>query len=120
MSELTFSHSTDAKNGGNVKQAAAAMARRGKMQESQAREILNIPPETPICLETVEEVRPLYSKIKATLISNNMQLQQYTKFFAANDPKEGGSFYLQSKIYRAKEAMEHAHTESLKPKQEEE
>ena len=29
------------------------------------------------------------------------------KFFEANDPKKGGSFYLQSKIYRAKEAIEH-------------
>ena len=28
------------------------------------------------------------------------------KFFEANDPKKGGSFYLQSKIYRAKEAIE--------------
>eukprot|EP01035_Chromulina_nebulosa_P020940 gene20940-27141_t len=29
--------------------------------------------------------------------------QQYKKFFESNDPKKGGSFYLQSKIYRAKE-----------------
>ena len=26
--------------------------------------------------------------------------------FEANDPKKGGSFYLQSKIYRAKEALD--------------
>jgi len=26
--------------------------------------------------------------------------------FASNDPAKGGSFYLQSKIYRAKEALE--------------
>ena len=32
--------------------------------------------------------------------------QRYTKLFDANDPKKGGSFYLQSKIYRAKEALE--------------
>lgn len=31
--------------------------------------------------------------------------QQYEKFFAANDPAKGGSFYLQSKIFRAKEAL---------------
>jgi len=29
----------------------------------------------------------------------------YQKFFKANDPKDGGSFYLQSKIFRAKEAI---------------
>ena len=32
--------------------------------------------------------------------------QRYTKLFEANDPKKGGSFYLQSKIYRAKEALD--------------
>jgi import inner membrane translocase subunit TIM16 len=32
-------------------------------------------------------------------------LQAYEKFFKANDPKDGGSFYLQSKIFRAKEAI---------------
>lgn len=33
-------------------------------------------------------------------------MQRYTKLFDANDPKKGGSFYLQSKIYRAREALE--------------
>jgi mitochondrial import inner membrane translocase subunit TIM16 len=33
-------------------------------------------------------------------------VQQYKKFFDANDPKNGGSFYLQSKIYRAKECLD--------------
>ena len=32
--------------------------------------------------------------------------QQYEKYFGQNDPAKGGSFYLQSKIYRAKEALE--------------
>jgi import inner membrane translocase subunit TIM16 len=27
--------------------------------------------------------------------------------FAANDPAKGGSFYLQSKIYRSKEVLDH-------------
>eukprot|EP00934_Nitzschia_sp_Nitz4_P006818 Nitzschia sp. Nitz4//scaffold34_size148208//79245//79744//NITZ4_002982-RA/size148208-augustus-gene-0.59-mRNA-1//1//CDS//3329548801//6808//frame0 len=31
--------------------------------------------------------------------------QQFDKYFAANDPSKGGSFYLQSKIYRAKELL---------------
>lgn len=32
--------------------------------------------------------------------------QQYDKYFSQNDPSKGGSFYLQSKIYRAKECLE--------------
>jgi mitochondrial import inner membrane translocase subunit TIM16 len=33
-------------------------------------------------------------------------VQQYDKYFAQNEPAKGGSFYLQSKIYRAKECLE--------------
>mmetsp|Transcript_6212 Transcript_6212/g.12620 ORF Transcript_6212/g.12620 Transcript_6212/m.12620 type:complete len:134 (-) Transcript_6212:1024-1425(-) len=32
--------------------------------------------------------------------------ERYDRFFNANDPKKGGSFYLQSKFYRAKEVVE--------------
>lgn len=32
-------------------------------------------------------------------------MQRFQKFFNANDPGKGGSFYLQSKIYRSKEAL---------------
>ena len=32
--------------------------------------------------------------------------KQYEKYFAANDMSKGGSFYLQSKVYRAKEALD--------------
>jgi import inner membrane translocase subunit TIM16 len=32
--------------------------------------------------------------------------ERYLKYFNANDPKKGGSFYLQSKFFRAKEAVE--------------
>ncbi|KAK8813371.1 hypothetical protein WA158_002963 [Blastocystis sp. Blastoise] len=31
--------------------------------------------------------------------------QVYEKMFSSNDPKDGGSFYLQSKIYRANEVL---------------
>lgn len=34
--------------------------------------------------------------------------QRYQKLFQANDPTKGGSFYLQSKVVRAKEAIEEA------------
>jgi len=32
--------------------------------------------------------------------------EQFKKYFASNDPGKGGSFYLQSKIFRAKEALD--------------
>lgn len=42
--------------------------------------------------------------------------KQYEKYFAANDVKVGGSFYLQSKIYRSKELLD----EFIKEKRQEE
>ena len=33
-------------------------------------------------------------------------VQNYTNLFKANDPAKGGSFYLQSKVVRAKERFE--------------
>ena len=35
-----------------------------------------------------------------------ISLQQYDKYFQANAVEKGGSFYLQSKIYRAKEMLD--------------
>ena len=40
--------------------------------------------------------------------TNNFVLsfsQQFDRYFAANDVSKGGSFYLQSKIYRAQELL---------------
>ncbi len=34
-------------------------------------------------------------------------LQRFKAMFGVNDPAKGGSFYLQSKIYRSKEVLEH-------------
>lgn len=36
----------------------------------------------------------------------NASAQQYEKYMAANDVSKGGSFYLQSKVYRAREMLE--------------
>ena len=91
------------------------------MQEAQAREILNIEPSADICLKTIEEVSLLDVHRDCNSFSRNAHFalqQRYQKYFAANDPDQGGSFYLQSKIYRAKEAMEYAHEENLKAAQE--
>lgn len=40
--------------------------------------------------------------------------QTYKKIFDINDPQKGGSFYLQSKIFRAKESLD----DYLKPPEE--
>jgi import inner membrane translocase subunit TIM16 len=33
-------------------------------------------------------------------------IERYQKYFEANDPKRGGSLYVQSKVYRAREAID--------------
>ena len=40
------------------------------------------------------------------MVSLVNKLQQYERYMASNDPKRGGSFYLQSKVYRAKELLD--------------
>jgi hypothetical protein len=39
-------------------------------------------------------------------INKTVSLQQYQRYFAANSMEKGGSFYLQSKVYRAKEMLD--------------
>ena len=37
---------------------------------------------------------------------NRLKIEaQYTRYFGQNDPEKGGSFYIQSKVHRAKEAL---------------
>lgn len=45
-------------------------------------------------------------------------IDRYEVYFNANNPKQGGSFYLQSKIYRAKERLEQDFNQSLEEKKE--
>lgn len=73
---------------GNTAAMAAKPAARAKnvMSREQALEILNFP----------TTARPPADEIT----------KQFTRYFEANDPAKGGSFYLQSKIFRAKEALE--------------
>jgi import inner membrane translocase subunit TIM16 len=42
----------------------------------------------------------------ALIKQNTQQKQQFEKYFAANSVEKGGSFYVQSKIYRAKEMLD--------------
>ena len=65
--------------------AAASNLVKRKMKTDEAMKILNIEQEKL----TIENVKELFDK-----------------YYNANDPKNGGSFYLQSKIYRAKERLE--------------
>mmetsp|Transcript_16997 Transcript_16997/g.19324 ORF Transcript_16997/g.19324 Transcript_16997/m.19324 type:complete len:128 (+) Transcript_16997:208-591(+) len=76
-----------AKAGGGAKAAQEAAKRtlRNKMSEDEAMKILNLDSKP----KTMSEV-----------------IAQYDKYFAANDPKKGGSFYLQSKIHRARETLQ--------------
>jgi import inner membrane translocase subunit TIM16 len=76
-----------AKQGGGAANVAKTVARRNKMQGSQARQILN--------LDAHDE-----------LVDLKLVDAQFERYFAANDPDKGGSFYLQSKIFRAKESLE--------------
>mmetsp|Transcript_4005 Transcript_4005/g.6802 ORF Transcript_4005/g.6802 Transcript_4005/m.6802 type:complete len:124 (-) Transcript_4005:305-676(-) len=72
----------NAKNGGAASTATAVIRR--KMDVGEAYQVLNLE-RSVVDKAEIEEV--------------------YQKFFKANDPKDGGSFYLQSKIFRAKEAI---------------
>lgn len=44
--------------------------------------------------------------VDKSALNKKVVLEQYDKFYKANDPANGGSFYLRSKIYRAREALE--------------
>lgn len=72
------------KGGGAAKTAASAMMAKDGMDKQQALEILNL--EKKASKEDIQ--------------------QNYEKFFASNDPAKGGSFYVQSKIFRAKEFLD--------------
>lgn len=44
--------------------------------------------------------------IESKQLNRDIVEEQFKKYFASNDPGKGGSFYLQSKIFRAKEALD--------------
>lgn len=49
-----------------------------------------------------------------------ISFQNYDHLFGANDPAKGGSFYIQSKVVRAKERFEMEKAQELKQKAAEE
>ena len=79
-------HEWQLADAGNPAQAAEKIIKKQTIDLREAREILN--------LEEGEETD--LKKINS----------QYEKYFKSLDPDNGGSFYLQSKVFRAKEALE--------------
>ncbi|ATY58970.1 mitochondrial import inner membrane translocase subunit tim-16 [Cordyceps militaris] len=75
-----------AKNGGGGASASASLS--GGMTLDEACKVLNVKP-------------PAGGQANVAEV-----LERYQRLFDANDPQKGGSFYLQSKIVRAKERFE--------------
>ncbi|KAI9105640.1 Pam16-domain-containing protein [Phlyctochytrium arcticum] len=75
---------TNAAVGGTGRGAVDAVTRKMNLSVEESTQILNVDKNA-----SVEEV-----------------LKSYEHLFKQNDPKEGGSFYLQSKVYRAKERLD--------------
>lgn len=78
-----------AKMGGGAGGASAGASLSVGMTLDEACRILNVNPPAPGRAPGAEEV-----------------VERYKRLFDANDPQKGGSFYLQSKIVRAKERLE--------------
>ena len=55
-------------------------------------------------MQTDEALKIL--NIESENLSHDVVTTNFKKYYDLNDPSKGGSFYLQSKIYRAKEALE--------------
>ncbi|KAA8908184.1 mitochondrial import inner membrane translocase subunit tim16 [Sphaerosporella brunnea] len=62
---------------------------RGGVTLDEAYKILNLKPEGGAAVPSAEAIA-----------------ERYKTLFERNDPKKGGSFYLQSKVYRARERLE--------------
>lgn len=80
-----------------------------KMRPDEALRILNIekPELTKELLNQVSEAERKRPDLSFTLFRDfPSPLQRYKVMFANNDPAKGGSFYLQSKIFRSKEVLE--------------
>ena len=77
-----------------------------KMELDEALLILNI------------DKKNLLSTTSSTTSTTEQIQNQYNKYFQANAVEKGGSFYLQSKIYRAKEMLdEYVKEQQLKEQQ---
>eukprot|EP01138_Halocafeteria_seosinensis_P000388 gb/GECG01000401.1/.p1 GENE.gb/GECG01000401.1/~~gb/GECG01000401.1/.p1 ORF type:complete len:154 (+),score=40.87 gb/GECG01000401.1/:1-462(+) len=73
------------RGGGSQMKNAASVLSRTEMSVTEARKVLNFSSEEGLSRETI--------------------LEQFKNYFEANDPNKGGSFYLQCKIYHAKNSL---------------
>ena len=66
--------------------------------------VANVKPYVSFKMKPDEALKIL--NIEKNNLSNKSIGEQYDKFYKLNDPANGGSFYLRSKVFRAKEALE--------------
>jgi import inner membrane translocase subunit TIM16 len=80
------------------------ITRQTGMTLDEAAMILNIPKE----MIQKEPTKPNSSTLSPDQEKERMDLilEKFNHLFEMNDVKKGGSFYLQSKVYRAKERLE--------------
>jgi import inner membrane translocase subunit TIM16 len=86
----------NAKAGGGAAAATQATRRGNRMSTEEALQVLNVK-KSDVTPQSTKAITDIYSRM-----------------FEANDPRKGGSFYLQSKIYRAKEAIDFEVQQMLK------
>lgn len=99
---------TDAAKNGITKDTVQNNVRRAsKLTEREARQILGVTEETPweeIVKVSLSFVSQLLSIFVCKFASNICTMQKYDTLFEKNAKNE--SFYLQSKVHRAKEYLE--------------
>ncbi|KAI8610770.1 Pam16-domain-containing protein [Chytriomyces sp. MP71] len=94
----------------NVSVAAAANAGKDKAADAATM-------KTGMSLDEATMILHLKKSGDVHAAGREELLKRYEHLFKVNDPKEGGSFYLQSKIVRAKERLEMELDRAEAPKQ---
>ncbi|TKR67900.1 hypothetical protein L596_023976 [Steinernema carpocapsae] len=103
-----------------TQQAAANHAARTGQSSSEAKEGGTANAKLGISLQESIQILNVKEPLKAEVVEKN-----YKHLFELNDKTKGGSFYLQSKVYRAKERIDEelrikANQEAEQPKKENE
>lgn len=100
------------KSGVNAAEAAAPVFGK-RISRSEALQVLNLTEAETSSPEVIQKVGPAcvlpcftqLFEVFSIFVLYLFFLQKFEKYFAANDVSKGGSFYLQSKIYRANELL---------------
>lgn len=100
---LTYPFLIDAKAGG-APNMGSATTNRLKISVDEALKVLDIEKQA-LSKEVLAQVsKCLFPTILVTY--SYLTFQRYKRLFELNDPGKGGSFYLQSKVYRSKEVLD--------------